>query len=109
MQETDWGIRKKREKWETFSEEAIDLLNICLNAKLKKNYDSEKGAGNVCRGIEEALEIVRAEGEAKGKAEGEARLSSLINILCGKQQFEEVQKVTTDIELRNQYYLKYNL
>ena len=59
----------------------------------------------MCRGIEEALEIVRAE----GKAEGEARLSSLINILCGKQQFEEVQKVTTDIELRNQYYLKYNL
>ena len=72
MQETDWGIRKKREKWETFSEEAIDLLNICLNAKLKKNYDSEKGAGNVCRGIEEALEIVRAEAEAKGKAEGKA-------------------------------------
>lgn len=38
-----------------------------------------------------------------------ARLSSLINILCSKQQFEEIQKITTDVELRNEYYLKYNL
>ena len=72
---------------------------------MKVKSDSLKGVDSVCRGIEEAMEIMRAE----GKAEGEARLSSLINILCSKQQFEEIQKVTTDVELRNQYYLKYNL
>ena len=107
------ALGKRGAKWETLSEEAIDLLNVCLKTKLKKRYDSEKGAGNMCRGIEELCEMARAEGEAKGKAEGEAkgeaRLSSLINILCSKQLFEEVQKVTADKELRNQYYLEYNL
>ena len=96
---------KRGTKWETLSEEAIDLLNVCLKTKLKKSYDSEKGDGNMCRGIEELCEMARAE----GKAEGEDRLSSLINILCSKQLFEEVQKVTVDKELRNQYYLEYNL
>ena len=100
---------KRRTKWETFSEEAIDLLSICLKTKLKKSYDSEEGVDNMCRGIEELCEMAREEGKAEGKAEGEARLSSLINILCSKQLFEEVQKVTADKELRNQYYLEYNL
>ena len=99
------ALKEKGAKWENLSEEAIDLLNICLDAKLKVKSDSLKGVDSVCRGIEEAMEIMRAE----GKAEGEARLSSLINILCSKQQFEEIQKVTTDTELRNQYYVKYNL
>ena len=98
-------LAQRGAKWENFSEEAIELLNICLDAKLKLKDYSEKGAGSVCKGIEEALEIIKAE----GKAEGEARLSSLINILCGKQQFEEIQKITTDVTLRNQYYVKYNL
>ena len=103
----------KRTKWESLSKEAIQLLNICLDAKLEIKHDSEKGAGNMCKGLEEFREIIRAqgleEGRAEGRTEGEARLSSLINILCSKQQFEEIQKVTTDPELRNQYYLKYNL
>ena len=99
------ALDKRGTKWETLSEEAIDLLNVCLKTKLKKSYDSEKGTGNMCRGIEELCEMARAEGEAKG----EDRLSSLINILCSKQLFEEVQKVTVDKELRNQYYLEYNL
>ena len=46
------------------------MLNICLNTKLKRKGDSEKGADSVCKGIEEAMEIMRARGEAQGRTEG---------------------------------------
>ena len=56
-----------KERRFNLSEEAIDLLNVCLDAKLKVKNDSTEGAGNMCKGIEEALEIMRAEGIAEGK------------------------------------------
>ena len=86
-----------------------EMLNICLDAKLEIKEDAEKGAGNVCKGLEEFWEMTKEAGREEGREEGEARLGRLISILCGKQQFEEVQKVTTDVELRKQYYLEYNL
>ena len=61
------ALKEKGAKWENLSEEAIDLLNICLDAKIKVKSDSTEGAGSVCKGIEEAMEIMRAEGKAEGK------------------------------------------
>ena len=61
------ALKEKGAKWENLSEEAIDLLNICLDAKLKVKSNSMEGAGSVCKGIEEAMEIMRAEGKAEGK------------------------------------------
>lgn len=53
-------------KWEHLSVEAIELLNICLDAKIEKIGDSGKGAGNMCKGIRELEAIRKAEGKAEG-------------------------------------------
>ena len=54
-------------------------MNICLDAKLKVKSNSMEGAGSVCKGIEEAMEIMRAEGRAEGKAEG--KLATLFQLV----------------------------
>ena len=99
------ALNKKGKQWEAMSKEAIDLLNICLDAKLEVSNNLEKGAGNVCKGIEE----LAAKREARGEARGEERLGRLVSILCNNQQFEEIQKVASDAELRKKYYLQYNI
>jgi len=115
------AFETKRTRWENLSSEAIDLLNICLDAKLEIERDLEKGVGNVCKGLEEFWEMVREDAEKRGleegraagleegREEGEERLGSLISILCKNRQFDEVQKVASDAELRKKYYLQYNL
>lgn len=60
------ALDNKGAKWNKLSTEAIDLLNICLDAKIKKCEDFEKGATNMCKGIRE----LEAMGKAEGKAEG---------------------------------------
>ncbi|MBP3593585.1 MAG: transposase [Lachnospiraceae bacterium] len=69
------AFETKRTRWESLSNEAIDLLNICLDAKLEIEKDLEKGVGNVCKGLEEFWEMVRAEAEKQGLEEG--RLAGL--------------------------------
>ena len=73
------ALKEKGAKWENLSEEAIDLLNICLDVKIKVKSDSTEGAGSVCKGIEEAMEIMKAEGEAKGRIEG--KLATLLQLV----------------------------
>jgi len=67
----------------------------------------------VCKGSIELQEMSRAEGKAEGKAEGaanaEARYSKLIEILCSKHQYKELQKVAANAELRKQYYAQYGI
>ena len=55
------------------------MLNICLDAKLKVKSGSMEGVGSVCKGIEEALEIMRAEGKAEGEAKG--KLVTLLQLV----------------------------
>lgn len=64
------AFETKRTIWENLSYEAIDLLNICLDAKLEIERDLEKGVGNVCKGLEEFWEMVREEAEKRGLEEG---------------------------------------
>ena len=69
-----------------------------------------------CRGREKynwdmasAIEKGRREGLAQGLAEGENRLSSLINLLLEKGLTDEISKVTTDSSYREELYKKYQL
>ena len=48
-------------------------------------------------------------GETRGKAEGEARLSALINRLILDGRSDEVQRVVTDVEWRRELYREYGL
>lgn len=61
------ALLTRRKQWENLSEEAVELLNTCVDAKIKINDSAEKGAGrNVCKGIEELMEMTKAEGKAEG-------------------------------------------
>lgn len=69
---TKEGIQKvleeKKERWSVLGKEEMELLNICLDAKLKITEDSKEGENNnVCKGIEEYAEMRKAEGKAEGK------------------------------------------
>lgn len=54
-------------------------------------------------------ERLREEGMAIGKAEGEARLSALINRLILEGRSDEIQKVVTDVNRRRELYSEYKL
>ncbi len=57
------SLVEKGARWEHMSEESIDLLNICLDAKLELNNDSQEGVGrNMCKGIRD----LEAKSEARG-------------------------------------------
>ena len=104
------ALKEKEERWSVLGNEEINLLNSCLKAKLKVAGDAEEGAGNkVCKGIIELQEMSRAEGKAEGEASAEARYSKLIEILCSKQQYQELQEVAASTELRKQYYAQYGI
>lgn len=75
------AFETKRTRWENLSSEAIDLLNICLDAKLEIKRDLEKGVGNVCKGLEEFWEMVREDVEKRGLEEGRAAFAALIYLL----------------------------
>ena len=64
------ALDNKGEKWNQLSAEAVDLLNVCLDAGINKTDDFWKGATNMCKGIRELEAMGRAEGKAEGKAEG---------------------------------------
>ena len=64
---TKEGIQKvleeKTERWSVLGREEMEVLNTCLDAKLKITEDSKEGVGNsVCKGIEEYAEMRKAEG-----------------------------------------------
>lgn len=100
------ALMEKEERWSVLGMEEINLLNVCLDTNLNLNQDAEEGVKiNVCKGIEEYGEIR----EARGEARAEERYSKLIEILCKKQQFEELQKVASSAELRKQYYAQYGI
>ena len=69
----------------------------------EKEEDIRKGIGDVMGGKVLELESERL------KAEGEARLGTLINRLIQDQRTEEIQIVSTDPEKREQLYKEYGI
>jgi len=56
-------------------------------------------------GMERGLKIGREE----GRAEGEARLGKLVNLLLEQGKTEEIAKVTSDENVREEYYAAYQI
>ena len=70
-----------------------------------------KGIGEIMGGkvLELESERLQAEGEKKGEAKGEERLSALINRLILDGRSKEIQSVVTNPEIRKQLYKEYGI
>ena len=102
------ALEAKKERWAVLNNEEIDLLNICLDAKLKitESIDGEGEDNKVCRGIEEYA----AKRKAEGKAEGEERLNKLFGMLATKgYQLSEILVLTSNAEKREKLYEEYGI
>ena len=92
-----------------------ELQDFCVHPpKASSGQEEEavrKGLGDIMGGkvLELESERLKAEGQAIGPAQGEARLGSLINRLIQEQRIDEIQVVSTDSERRDQLYKEYNL
>lgn len=114
-------IRKKLEEEISNSGRAelymdLDKLIIRIADYIFRNKEKiRKGIGEVMGGkvLQLESERVRAEGEARGeargKAMGEVRLSTLINRLILDNRTDEIQRVVTDADRRNELYKEYDL
>ena len=81
--------------------------------KVRKGVDEVMG-GKVLqleseRLREEGMALGKAEGETIGMMRGEARLSALINRLILDGRSDEIQKVVTDVNRRQELYSEYKL
>lgn len=109
------AIATRGEKWSHLSKEGIQLLNSCFDAKINEDIegDLQKGDGDVCKAIKEIEAMSEARGmeigKEIGKEMGEERLSRLINMLCVEKKYEEIQNVTSNAKIREEYYTLYNL
>lgn len=55
------------------------------------------------------LDYREARGEARGITLGEARLGKLVSELLKQKKYEEIEKVTSDENIRKEYYALYNI
>ena len=77
--------------------------------KVRKGVDEVMGGKVLQLESERLREEGLAIGKAEGKAEGEARLSALINRLILEGRSDEIQKVVTDVNRRQELYSEYKL
>lgn len=77
--------------------------------KVRKGVDEIMGGKVLQLESERLREEGMAIGKAEGKAEGEARLSALINRLILEGRSDEIQKVVTDVNRRQELYSEYKL
>lgn len=77
--------------------------------KVRKGVDEVMGGKVLQLESERLREEGMAIGKAEGKAEGEARLSALINRLILEGRSDEIQKVVTDVNRRQELYSEYKL
>ena len=88
--------------------------NVIIETRYHIECQSEevrKGIGEVMGGkvLELESERLRAEGEIRGEAKGEERLSILINRLILDGRSTEIQSVVTNAEIRKQMYKEYGI
>ena len=89
--------------------------NVIIETRYHIECQSEevvrKGIGEVMGGkvLELESERLRAEGEIRGEAKGEERLSILINRLILDGRSTEIQSAVTNAEIRKQMYKEYGM
>ena len=88
------------------SDDAIDVLNVCVNAKL--NNPKEGGETDMCKAIDEIREDAKNIGREEGREEGEERLAKLIKILSEEKRDKELQKALIDKNVRERLYKEYS-
>ena len=96
------------------SELYTDLTKLIIKIAdyiFREEDNVRKGIGDIMGGkvLELESERLKAEGEAIGQVQGEARLGSLITRLIQEQRTEEIPIVSTDAKRREQLYKEYNL
>ena len=96
------------------SELYTDLTKLIVKIAdyiFRKEEDIRKGIGDIMGGkvLELESERLKAEGQAIGQAQGEARLGNLINRLIQDKRNEEILLVSTDSKRREQLYKEYDL
>ena len=98
-------LKKAKEKEGFFLDrESVEVLNECLNAGIKLP-EKEGVTVDMCKAMEGLIE----EGRAEGRAEGAARMSRLVSLLLSQEKYEEIKKVTSDENAREEYYTMYNI
>ena len=95
-----------------FSADAIALLNECVKANLKTTK-KKGGKTDVCKGIKDLVEEEkkksRIEGESIGEIRGEDFMATLVAKLLEDNRMSEMQKISSDKELREKLYKEYGI
>ena len=91
-----------------------DLTKLIIKISdyiFREEDNVRKGIGDIMGGkvLELESERLRAEGEIRGEAKGEERLSILINRLILDGRSAEIKSVVTNAEIRKQMYKEYGI
>lgn len=94
------------------SNDAVELLNCCVNAKIK--ISKEKGVETgMCIALDELREEFRLEGilegRLEGRLEGEELMGRLVTVLSEHDRNDDIIKAAKDKEFRNKLYIEYGL
>ena len=105
------ALEEKRDRWSVFGDEEVDLLNICLDAKIKltekesKEQEKKGEKDKVCRGIIELQEMSREEGMRQGRRQGrrqgirQGRLEELENLISKKiRKMKPLEQIAEELE-----------
>jgi hypothetical protein len=96
-------------------DEVLKLLSVMTG---DNNYeleikDIDRGGVSMCTVAQNLLKQGRIEGHNEGRIEGinlgENRLAQLINKMVADDKSDDIIKVTTDENIRKEYYKKYNI
>ncbi len=82
--------------------EAVLKASIAANSKL---YEKVRREGNMYDSLRELMK----EDLEQAKEEGEDRLGKLISLMIAANDNEAIEKVSTDKNVREEYYAKYNV
>jgi hypothetical protein len=96
-------------------DEVLKLLSVMTG---DNNYeleikDIDRGGVSMCTVAQNLLKQGRNEGRIEGRNEGinlgENKLARLINKMIADNKSEDITKITTDENMRKEYYKKYNI
>lgn len=101
----------QQENGEIITDSCLKIGGKLYHIECQSEEVVRKGIGEIMGGkvLELESERLRAEGEIRGEAKGEERLSILINRLILDGRSAEIQSVVTNAEIRKQMYKEYGM